>query len=486
MQKKVSIFHYRYIVFVIGLLALRLFFWFAPSYEAKLDMAYLWPMAIAAFVLIIHKNAKDFSSGLWISIGLTLWFILVNVINGDHYFEYNGRFLLGILISIGLCYPTVLHRKDKELDHLFSFLAVFYVILLCGLALICLYAALTNQLISTPLSDRFLGIQINRLYVFAYHPNEVACAFSIALYLCIFLALKSRRVLLRTLYGLATILLYAAISITLTRTVMVTVSLGCGLCVFLLVYPRFSFRKTIHKVMVGLVIGLLTTVLAFCGFTPLMRCISAFSQSYVQSGTSEQSTTLQDSTQLQSSPEPASADSDFGSQAEAGIISTTGADQQTGQLVGRDLAANLGTLTGRTDIWMSGLQYIRQRPITLLIGATDAEVSRIPSKILGLDVYHMHNLWLEILLLGGIPGFLLYLLLMLKVLKSAYRLLSSTDTPSHQKFLAIFSVLLMINGITEIYPGVSGNIMDMMFFVIAGAVVSYSQSAKNRQDGAVR
>ena len=36
----------------------------------------------------------------------------------------------------------------------------------------------------------------------------------------------------------------------------------------------------------------------------------------------------------------------------------------------------------------------------------------------------------------------------------------------------------MVNGFTEIYPTLSGNVMDMMFFVVSGAVVGFAAERK--------
>ena len=106
-------------------------------------------------------------------------------------------------------------------------------------------------------------------------------------------------------------------------------------------------------------------------------------------------------------------------------------------------------------------------------------MGRIPQGI-GRSEYHLHNVLIEMLLLGGIPGLLLYACFLFTVFKSALRLAFGKDTCLAHRFLAVTPVLLMLNGITEIYPTFSGNVMDMMFFVLAGVVVALGSPATRR------
>lgn len=87
----------------------------------------------------------------------------------------------------------------------------------------------------------------------------------------------------------------------------------------------------------------------------------------------------------------------------------------------RDVARNLGTFTGRTEIWASGLNAIKEKPCILLFGMTDGQAARVPL-VLNREIYHMHNTWLEMLLLGGVPGLVLHLWLCVLVVTRCMRL----------------------------------------------------------------
>ena len=442
-----------YTLFVAGLLVLRLFFWFSPGHEEKINMTYLWPAVIAALVLVITSRRGGMPWSMRITLCLTAWFFISCVINGDYYLEYNGRFMLGIFMSLGLCYPVLLNAEGEGRSARLSGLAMCYVALMAGLALASLYTAVFNAPLSTPLSDQTLGVREGRLYVFNMHPNEVACSLSIGLFLAVMMALKTGKPLPGALYLLAGLVIYAAVAITVTRTVMITVSLGLGACVYLLVMKLVPFCRDTAKAATGVLLAVVTAAVSFAGFNPTVDLITGLSGQGARGWMTAAS-------------------------AQAAVPAEEPAPPAETQIEDRSLIKDLSTFTGRTEIWRAGMDYIKQRPITLLIGSPDSEVARIPVRSIGRTVYHMHNVLIEMLLLTGIPGLTLYLCLILMVLKGAFQLFFAADTPIYLKFLAVIPPLLMVNGFTEIYPTLSGNVMDMMFFVVSGAVVGFAAERK--------
>lgn len=424
-----------YTVLTAAFLLLRLFFWFSPGHEAKMQMIYLWPAALAALTLAIWQRRKAPPRGMRLMLALVAWFFAVNLLNGDFYLEYNGRFLLGIALSMGVCFLAVPMMPERTREKQTVLLAVLYTGMMLIPALLSLYAAASHQLLSTPLSDRSLGIQEHRLYIFAYHPNEVACAFSVAFFLSLALALRARSAAGRIPAGLALLVFYAAISLTVSRTVMITVSLGLGAAVMLVCFHCLAKRGLVLRLAAGVAALALTAALAFIGFTPAMNAISSL-------------------------PVPAAS------------AESTAAPSPSSALVERDLLEDLSTFTSRTELWQAGISYLKDRPITLLIGSTDAVVARVPHRYAQRAEYHLHNIWLEILLQVGIPGLLLYAAFVLGVLWHGLQALRTAALPLWRRFLPIAFLLLSVNALMEIYPGVSGNVMDMMYFLLGGAILT--------------
>jgi len=450
-RRRVPLAAFAYLALLLGLLAARFLFWFMPNFEARVNLVYLWPCAITAFVLGLGLSAERRFKTVWLAYALTVWLLAVNVINGDYGFEYNLKFCLGILASIGVGFPLFFLWDRARFDRVLTVTGGVYIFMLLALALVSLYAVATRRLLTVPFTDAVLGIRYNRLYVFGYHPNEVASAFSVALYLSLVFLLRSKRAWVKVLFTVTALAFYAAISLTDSRTILFTVSAACGACATLAAYGHLPVRKKAFQRLLALLLGLLVAAVLLFGFQPTMTFVSTAGSA----------------------------------QAEASETAEPTATPEARQPEARSLLENAATLTGRTDIWKAAFTYIKQNPSVLLTGATDAVVARVPNRILGVSVYHFHDVWVEMLMLGGIPGFVLYLLLIVTVLIADFRLLKTAATPLYLRFLAVATLAMMLNGVTEIYPGVSGNVMDIMFFILCGAVVSKAQAYRAKASATV-
>ncbi len=452
-----------YVVFIIALLLTRLVFWVMPNYQSRVNLIYLWPAAITAFTFLAFTVYENRIKGVWVSFALTLWLLVVNIINGDYGFDYNLSFCLGVLISIGVGFPLFFLAKPASHRRLLWLIGGIYVAAMLLIAVSSLYTALNNTLIPSPFTTYLLGIQSGRLYVFNNHPNEVASAFNIAFQLCLFFTLMTKRRWIKALCFLGAAILYASVSTTISRTSMIIVSLSGGFYLFIQLSQLRWFKHRLLSFITRGIVGLAVAALLFLCFAPVMAAINRYqpaqAKTIVTSAIAAESPDAQNDTVQNTS------------------VTTT--ESVVGELKTRSLLRDLPTFTGRTAIWSAAIDYIRLRPITLLIGQTDAQVARVPHKMLGWDVYHQHNVWMEILLLGGLPGLLLYAILISKVLIADFRLLAIPGTNEKwQRYLAGITLLMMLNGFTEIYPSWSGNIMDLMFFILLGAAVAVAAARK--------
>ncbi len=452
-----------YVVFVIALLLTRLVFWVMPNYQSRVGLIYLWPAAITAFTFLAFAAYEGRIRGVWVSSALTLWLLVVNIINGDYGFEYNLTFCLGVLISIGVGFPLFFLIQPTWHRRVLWLVGGLYVAAMLLVALFSLYAALNDILIASPFTEYLLGIQTGRLYVFNTHPNEVAAAFNIAFQLCLLFTLLTKHRWIKALFFLGAAVFYAIISTTISRTSMIIVSLSGGFYLFIQLSQLRWFKHRLLSFVTRGIAGLALTVLLFFCFAPVMSAIDSYHPTQAK-------------TMVTSALADDTADAQNDSVQNVSVVTT---EPATSDLETRSLLRDLPTFTGRTDIWGAAIDYIRLRPITLLIGQTDAQVARVPHKMLGWDVYHQHNVWVEILLLGGLPGLLLYAILIVKVLVSDFQLLAVPGTNEKwQRYLAGITLLMMLNGFTEIYPSWSGNIMDLMFFILLGAAVNVATARK--------
>lgn len=479
-----------YLLFLALVLFVRVFFWFSPSHAEKINIIYLWPAAIAAAVLLIAQNKKRLTKSFWLTAGIFTWLVISCTVNGDPYLIYNRTFIIYmfiVLINFFLAVPMLrpdLRRKG------FHVLAAVYCVLMVMLALLGIYAALSGDPIKTAFSDNSIRVADNRLYYFEYHPNEVASAFTVGLLLMLYMILESRRVLPKIALAVGILICGFALSLTGSRTSILIAAGGMGIFVFWLVFSGLTQNATWLRWLTGLaalgLVALLVYNLMMASIdvaaiiTMKVKTISIAAETVANetrpellageqkpqknswlSGEAQQTANAQPavSTLPSESPEQEKIDSD-----DSNIVFMDSSRKNLDDLL---------TFNLRVELWQAGLAYIQEHPMVLIFGATDNVVARIPA-LVGRDEFHLHNVYLEMLLLGGIPGLAMYLFVLFLVFRAGWLLAFRYKVSLAYRFLGTVPLLLAINGITEIYPLFSGNVMDMMSMAISGAVLVFA------------
>ncbi len=462
-----------YPIFMIAMLALRLFFWISPSHETQMIGSYLWPSIVAAMALLMACRLRGMSKSGIVSICLALWFWVSCVLNGDYYLTYNLHFIVGVTLTFGLGFPLFFTLEASEKGRWFDAVSGFYVGAMVILAGLGVYVVLTASSIGTPLSENAIKVTKGRLSVFGMHPNEIASAMSLGLFLAIRLILKTKHIAWKLVYGLGGCILCLAIAFTVSRTSILISAAGVSVAVFLWCMARLAKRKLLVRVAVS---GTAMAAVLILLSGMMLGNIFSLPQKLpgIVAGLAEEA---QETPATALAPAPTAAPT--AEQTAAPTADPTEAPKKKAQIAVRDIMDDLGTFSARTEIWQAGLQYIKDRPITLLIGSADSDVARVPNRYLGRNVYHMHNTWMEMLLLTGVPGSLMYLFLILSVLWAGFRLLRAKGQAVHMQYLAIVPVFPLINGLMEIYPCVSGNVVDIMFFIVCGALISAAEGQKS-------
>lgn len=446
-----------YLILIGFFLILRIFFWFSPEHAEKMNLVYLWPMIVAAVALLLASRHAMLPKAFYLLATLFVWLLFSCAVNGDPYLVYNHTFIQYLftgMIGFFLVIPTL--RNGRPEDG-FRRLATLYCLLMLLLAGLGLFSALTGTPIQTQLSDRAIYVASNRLYFFQYHPNEAASAMTIGAMLLLYLALQSRSWPLKVLQVLGALLLGIVIALTGSRTSMILTALSFGAFAFWMVWSRPVRRARWARWPLSLAVF---SAVALLGYLFIAQSIGVVA-----------SLTLK----IETVTHPVAA-----SEAAASAEIETGAPRAAQTEVVHMYAArqqfqDLGTLNMRQEIWQTGLDYLKENPKALLFGVPDNVISRIPASA-GRPESHMHNAYLEMLLMGGIPGILLYLGYLAIVLRACWRLAFRKESTLAHRLLAVIPVLIALNGLTEIYPLFSGNVMDMMSFAISGAVITLSGS----------
>ena len=323
-------------------------------------------------------------------------------------------------------------------------------------AVLGLTVAFTGRPFLTALSDEPIYISENRLFFFRYHPNEAGSALVVALYLTLYLFAAWRRVIARILLIPAGGILCLTIALTGSRTAIILVAAGVSLLVFWAIYTYAFHSRAWLRWPVGLVAFVAIVAGLYLGLNASVGLVAQVSRQ--------------------------NAAADIAAAAPAAVAAA--AAKQDGSVIAtvdsRVQLEDLGTFNMRVGIWKSGLTYLKAHPRAYLFGAPDNVVGRIPQKA-GRTEMHMHNAYLEMLLLGGVPGLALYALYLLLLVYNGLRLALYRESGWAHRFLGVVPLLLAVNGVTEIYPMFSGNVMDLMYFAISGAVIAFSMQLPPRR-----
>lgn len=453
-------------LFLLGVLCLQILFWMSPEHETKLRVAYIWPLAVAAMLYVIYTGYAHSNKHWLLGPLISFWLLLTCAWNGDPYLLYNQKFILGIFLGFGCFLPAFMLATEKQRTLGLKVFGIITVLLATILSCAGLYVTLFGHAIQSPFSNTAITIADHRLYVFQLHPNEIGCIFAGALFWALYLAADSNRMWLKILLIAACLPLYAGIALTVSWTSKLAVGAGLGLVCMLWTQHRFQKKVLPLRIAIHVFSLMVATAIAVLGFSGVVSLTGrAAERLWTKDTTGKSFPTLIISANAKQETTIASTNTSPPQQDTKSTQPVTPKE--------RDVLKNLSTFTGRTEIWQSGFDSIRRRPATLLLGMTDGQVARVPLATLNREIYHMHNAWIEMLLLGGLPGLLLYLLFTILLVNRCIFLYFKKDAKMSHRLLAIAPAILLIHALMETYPSFAGTSMDFIFFLLSGAVISY-------------
>lgn len=333
------------------------------------------------------------------------------------------------------------------------FLTVLTVIV-CGTLLVWAAAAVLTVMRGVPLnglkrlSD---GIQLKReitilsVSFFNIHRNMTGIWFLMPICLMLYQCVRHRHWGWYVAAGVTIPLWYAAIALQHSRSTY----LASAICLALLM-GRLAMRLIRKRSRAA---GIIAAVVVTAGFTVLLYQGFFGCSDLIARGSRE--------------PQPeliyTGADA-------AGVTETESADTSVHD--SRSLATDARTLTGRTSIWKAILPLLKSKR-QLVLGRPASVMMEAISEQLGWKVWHMHNTLLQQLLMAGVPGFLLYLLLLLSLAVRIVKCYFRKDGCGREETLVLGIALTgaMIYGMVE--PLLCGNIrfMPPMFCLLAGCFV---------------
>ena len=366
---------------------------------------------------VLQTKKSDFARRRLVLAGAAVvWFVISQIIHKLYGMENQPiSTVLGVYL---LAFPFAALTDDRENTGLWQTGKFF---LAAALVLVAYSGILLLDLVPDGWKE-FLYWDGTRLNVF-WHPNITACYLMIGMGFGMVFLLRAKKTLTKVLLAAAVAVQFLTMALTNCRTtLLMTGALLGGIAFFLI--SRGGWKR--------LVLGLLAAALILVGSFKLSGEIYRWNEDRIISAVS--------AIHAGDAGEP---DGELYSVTEDGEIVITTENPQ-GSLV-----SDMASLNGRTYIWKSALQAIRDNKALALWGTEYS--GTVISVYNSFPVEHSHNSWMEVLLRAGIPGLLIALIFTLLSAVRAAELLLSSRTELWKKIIAMLTMCVMVSGFLEPY-----------------------------------
>ena len=441
------------------ILVCNCFFWVSPLHKESMFLSYMWPLTVCLTIIGLQTLLKEKNMASILVASILIWIYFTTIINGDYYLKYNLFFIMGIMYAFGASYFILLLAAPELRTKYFNIITVIYIACISMLAAGGVYATIMHTQIVLPFTELGLGIREYRLYAFWQHPNLFGSALLIAVLLSLYMVFKTKKTYIKVIFIILSIIQSLALILTMSRTTLVLLALTYAWAVGLCVVNMLKNKSKVLSLSVALATGILTAISILLISTPLAILLSnsnseintTHSISIINKAiadTNEKTTITAEENNIPKKSE---------------IKARTNED-----------LANL-SFSNRDKIWGVALNYLKENPKALLFGTLNNVAGHLAIKAGVTDAYHLHSAFIAILLIGGVPGLVLYLLFLATMLRACIRILIHKKSTTAYRMLIIAVPLAMINATMELYPSISGEIMDMMFLLICSFII-YIQS----------
>lgn len=477
--KKTFCWEYAFAAMTIGMLLFYVIRLLIPMRWQDLYNAY---GIIAIGIMTGAWFAKRGFSGpveLKIYAAFVVWAFLSRWLKGDVYLFIDFSLVITVLLGfLFIAYPTVLDEKGCSV--FMDFVTVIYVGLFLPVAIASIFVFLTDTYIHLPPENVWITIKnegqrltLNALSV--YRLTAVAYFFLSAC-LLIYQLIKRKSKVIRGLCLAAYIPLHVVIGLCHSRTLHIAMSVSFAMLMMLAFIPVFEKRTKPLRFAAVSIIAAASLLVFYKSFdasnlaVEKIRAVSAPAyETYYNT--------------LEAKPN----EEYFGLRSETQNETEISGPEQSSTVDNRSLVGNW-TLTERTYIWKAGLIAISEDMETALLGSNSKELMPKINQLISSRVNpavterktHMHNAYIQVLMLFGIPGLLLLMAWTVFMVKKMVKLFFSKKASFADKFLTIPLAGIFIASLTETFIFTTNNTISIIFYLFAGIFLArYYQIMKN-------
>ena len=430
----------------------------------------------AAFGMILFRLLL---SGIWeirLFFAYVVWLVLTRILNGDYHLQNEFLTVMDICISFFM-FACGTQLKDSQQDKFLCALVIVYSGFFVVVCLIGLFISVTNtSLCVNPDYDIWINViysaGTNSLVLFS--ENRLICAswVYIAWALLIYSFFKTKKVALRILILLSTLVVYITIPLFHSRTIQIVMAISCGMLVLLLLL------RTTKRLSLSVRIPILTAItvsaifLGFFSYNWSNSLVSVLRSNYA--------------------PRFEYFYTHSEQQADPRVFGIDNSKEIANNMEEQRIISTNSTLTCRTEIWKSGLIAIERDPKILAYGSLSSDLMKPVNKVLREEINpavkkdkpHMHNMFFQILMLTGLPGLLLIVVWTAILFKKTvqYYFSEHVSILLSSKLLIIPITGVLVWHLVEAGLFTKTDIYGKVFFLLCGVFVSYYNDYFIRQN----
>lgn len=446
--------------------ALLLFYMVVPVAPVRwndLYSSYGKILIIAMAALYFYKCGFKGCTEVKLLILYTVWLFITRLLNTDFYLQNElelviSRLLCCVILPVGL----LLDSKERQvlLDIVIAIAGAFYLLT----ALLGLYASIFGVYFYISPENVVFGIDnlyfSNTFpYIVAWGTNRTISAVWFYLGWCMmayeFFHCKNK--LWRIPIGLSWFIFHLALAFSFCRNMMLAVCVNVGMLVILLGLRYISIKKQAVKVLLIVLITVISMPLCYKSFElSRIGCAALYNAMDVKVER-------------------------IADEFMAAAIVSKGEDGQNFEDT-RDLKKSVSNISNRGEIYASVIPTMKADPMRMLIGKYSSKLMDIPRMFLSYPYFHMHNMFLQVLMLTGLIGLGLVLaftvLLVIKMIRFFFS--QHPEASIDKKILTLPLSGIFIYGMLETILFTASaderaltDFRELCFFLIAGIFLAH-------------
>ena len=509
--------------------------WQVNFYLAETLLYTVMPYGMALLVVLYFcfRRLKD-GWEMRLLLAFWLWYLLTRVLTGDIGVE--GEFVRTLELLIGFLFlPLGLLLNRKQREHLLDLVCVVTGLFYFVLGVLALYVFLMRTELINPITEGYIAYasenEFTRLAVMDQNPNVTGLWFMMGFFLMIYAFSRSKKLYLRIPIVLAGIVDYLCIALSYSRNTKFTVSVGLAMLVVLLLLRRFKEKKKNVRIIAVVLAMVVMVPCVYESFNVSAELFGKWSASVTESdstseeesepkelkGTSASSPALlgahvfTNENKLSSTAKENAWVDEPDENGEWGygpwMDAVEDPDQPEGPWADPDLEMetsfpseepklftdtrglkSVGELNGRIYIYQSIPITFQSEPLRMLIGSSEEDLMHYTNEMPrykdnNREMQHMHNSWLQALMLTGIPGFLLTAAFTVLLVRRMIRFYFSKNPKAalQIKILTIPVTAVLMYHLLETGIFIFTDVRACYFFLLAGMVIAWSRELEPGQ-----